>query len=54
MLARIKRTIVHHLTLRQIKMKTVVKEDEKEPKLSQNENNYTEQYKGVQFIRCTT
>ena len=27
-------------------MKTVAKEDEKEPKLSQNENDYTEQYIG--------
>ena len=41
MLAQIKRTIVHHLTLRRINMETVVKEDEKEPKLSQNENDYT-------------
>ena len=28
-------------------METVVKENEKEPKLSQNKNDYTEQYKGL-------
>ena len=32
-------------------MGTVVKEDEKEPKLSQNENDYTEQYKGLIMLR---
>ena len=32
-------------------METVVKEDEKEPKLSQNENDYTEQYKGLIMLR---
>ena len=32
-------------------MGTVVKEDEKEPKLSQNENDYTEQYKGIIILR---
>ena len=32
-------------------MGTAVKEDEKEPKLSQNENEYTEQYKGLIMLR---
>ena len=32
-------------------METVTKEDEKEPKLSQNENDYTEQYKGLIMLR---
>ena len=32
-------------------MKTVVKEIEKEPKLSQNKNDYTEQYKGLFMLR---
>ena len=32
-------------------METVVKEDEKKPKLSQNKNDYTEQYKGLIMLR---
>lgn len=32
-------------------METVVKKNEKEPKLSQNENDYTEQYKGIIMLR---
>ena len=32
-------------------METVVKENEKEPKLSQNKNDYTEQYKGLFMLR---
>ena len=32
-------------------MEKVVKEDEKEPKLNQNENDYTEQYKGLIMLR---
>ena len=32
-------------------MEKVVKENEKEPKLNQNENDYTEQYKGLIMLR---
>ena len=32
-------------------MEKVVKGDEKEPKLNQNENDYTEQYKGLIMLR---
>ena len=34
-----------------IKMEAVVKEDEKEPKLNQNKNDYTEQYKSLIMLR---
>ena len=32
-------------------METVVKENEKKPKLTQNKNDYTEQYKGLFMLR---
>ena len=32
-------------------MEKVAKENEKEPKLNQNENDYTEQYKGLIMLR---
>ena len=32
-------------------MEKIVKENEKEPKLNQNENNYTEQYKVIIMLR---
>ena len=37
--------------IKRINMETVVKEDEKEPKLNQNENDYTEQYKWLIMLR---